>query len=414
VETFYYGLIHRAWHFNDQIVFVADADEIKRILHTEFENYDRSTLELKLFSELLGGGLIFQKNGPGWKEMRTTMTPAFTRQAIRQKIPLFVERTKILIEKLNRHQGPIEIQDEFQRLTFDLICLTTLAFDPQSQRQQHSIYGQAWNTILTHMLWKLFCPIEYWKVYKTKWIQKYEESMKIMNDTIYNLIKEDKADDDSLLGILMKKRKDGSKLTDGDIRNELLTFLFAGHDTTTNLLTWSLYFLSQHPTVLKKAQEEVDLVLQKKPPAADNYHKLQYLKCVIKETMRLRPSAPSRGRELAVDDTIGGIKVKKGTMIAWSSYVIQHLPQYWKNVEDFDPDRFSDTSSHHPFAYIPFGAGPRKCIGEHMAMGEVLVVISMLIQQYTFKIVPGHPVIDEVILTMRAGKGLKMFFYPRN
>jgi len=193
-----------------------------------------------------------------------------------------------------------------------------------------------------------------------------------------------------------------------------LTFLFAGHDTTTNLLVWAVYYLSQNLDVQQKAEEEVDEVLNGQFPNSENLVKLKYLKCIVKETLRLKPSAPMRGRTLIENDTICGYHFKKGQSVSWNNYAVHHDPVLWPDPEKFLPNRFLTTDIKHPFAYFPFGGGPRKCIGEHFAMNEALVVLSMLVSKFRFKVLEGHLVDDVIALTLKTKYGMKMHIMKRS
>eukprot|EP01121_Diplochlamys_sp_Union-15-3_P017419 TRINITY_DN6125_c0_g1_i1.p1 TRINITY_DN6125_c0_g1~~TRINITY_DN6125_c0_g1_i1.p1 ORF type:complete len:377 (-),score=45.01 TRINITY_DN6125_c0_g1_i1:71-1201(-) len=373
-------------------------------------------MESLFFSDLFGGGLVFVENGPAWHQMKQTVQPMFNRQSVRKKLDLFTKCTSILIDKLHqsaKNNISIDIQDEFQKLTFDIICLITLGINFNSQQDKEgSKFGRAWDVVLEHLRWKaIFSLFPYWKIYKTAGIKKYEASMELLNKVIYDRLK-DNVEEESIIGLLIKKRNSGHPLSDRDIRNEVITFLFAGHDTTTNLLTWCLYYLAINPEVLKKAQNEIDEVIGNEA-FSDNVDNLSYLKSILKETLRLKPSVPLRGRRVIKDYNFHHHKIHKGSHCQINLYQVQRDPSIWSDPEKFDADRFKDSSLISSGAWIPFGFGPRRCIGEHMAMTEALVIIGTIIREFNFVLVPGQKIEDELKITLRARNGVKLLFSSR-
>jgi len=366
----------------------------------------------------LGGGLILKPNGDGWKWMRSLVAPAFKYSFLQKVSALVISHAEILSNSLEGVSEPKDMQEEFQKLTFDVIGNFVLGINFRTQFQEKSEYYEAWNFILEHLSSRLLSPIPYWKFITTPGVAKYSKAINLIESTISDSILKKEKDPQlensmDLLSFFLQERKRGSDITDTEIKNELLTFLFAGHDTTTNLLTWALYFLALHPTIQSKTQQEVDAVIKDGKFSHEEMNKMKYLKFVIKETLRLRPSVPLRSRLTKEDDIVCGWKIKKGTEVSWNAYELHHDPEYWPNPFQFDPDRWLVEGDRHPYSYLPFGGGPRKCIGEQLALNEASAVLAVLISRFHFKLLEGHPVEDVTFLTMRAKHGIKMWVSKR-
>jgi len=192
----------------------------------------------------------------------------------------------------------------------------------------------------------------------------------------------------AFLDVLINARdEDGNSLSPGDIQEEVDTFMFEGHDTTAAGMTWALYLIGSHPEVQEKVHEELDTVLGRdlsRPATMEALGKLSYLERVLKETLRLYPSVPLMGRVTTEDCTIDGQLVPAGTEVTILNYQIHHNKHVWEDPERFDPDRFLPENQvhRHPFAYIPFSAGPRNCIGQKFAILEEKVMLSAILRRY--------------------------------
>lgn len=183
--------------------------------------------------------------------------------------------------------------------------------------------------------------------------------------------------------------KDPTSLSEHDIREEVDTFMFEGHDTTGWAITWTTYLLGLHPDIQDKVQEELDTVFGtdpdvEKPFSMDSLRELKYLECVIKETLRLFPSVPFYGRMTSEPLMIQGVKIPAGTAIGAVAYVVHRDPKHWLEPEKFIPERFlpENCNKMHPFAYIPFSAGPRNCIGQKFAVQEEKAILASLFRRY--------------------------------
>eukprot|EP01102_Stenamoeba_stenopodia_P010038 TRINITY_DN2980_c0_g1_i1.p1 TRINITY_DN2980_c0_g1~~TRINITY_DN2980_c0_g1_i1.p1 ORF type:complete len:276 (+),score=33.23 TRINITY_DN2980_c0_g1_i1:887-1714(+) len=272
---------------------------------------------------------------------------------------------------------------------------------------------------------RFMCPFQYWKWFSTPATREYDHSMKFLFDIILQrlnkLRREGVKDDDyTLLAAIVRSQKDFPiPWTDRDVCIHMTTFLFAGHDTTMNLLTWCFYFITQHPDMETKLISELK---QPRQGDANDLDRLPYLRAFINETLRLRTSAPSLGRRLEEDRVVewdeNGEKLSasfsKGTTFVISIHATHMHPANFKDPDTFNPDRFlNDGEPTHPYAFIPFGNGPRRCIGEKLALQEVRTGIDAILPNYQFRLVPGFVPQMQQATTLRSKNGLMVTAHKR-
>jgi cytochrome P450 len=199
-------------------------------------------------------------------------------------------------------------------------------------------------------------------------------------------------------------------MTDQQVRDEAMTIFLAGHETTANALTWTWYLLSQNPDAAARVHEEVDRVLQGRLPSIADIGSLQYVERVVTESMRLYPPAWIVGRRAIDDYPVGNYIAPARSILIMSPYIIQRDPRYYADPERFNPDRWTPEfkAALPPFAYFPFGGGPRRCIGESFAWMELILLVAAIAQQWELHLVPGHPVVPQPMVTLRTKHGMRM------
>jgi cytochrome P450 len=232
---------------------------------------------------------------------------------------------------------------------------------------------------------------------------------------IYRMIADRRAsgrDHGDLLSMLLaaQDEDDGGVMTDEQVRDEAMTIFLAGHETTANALTWLWYLVSGAPEVEARLHEEVDRVLQGRLPALADVPSLPCIERIVTESMRLYPPAWLIGRRALVDYPLGGYVVPARSIIIMSPYVLQRDRRYYADPERFDPDRWTaEFRARLPkFAYFPFGGGPRQCIGESFAWMELVLVTATIAQRWKLRLVPGHPVVPQPLVTLRTKHGMRM------
>jgi cytochrome P450 len=216
-----------------------------------------------------------------------------------------------------------------------------------------------------------------------------------------------------LLQILMDARySDGHGMDDDLILSESMQLLVAGHETSSNALSWLIYLLSSRPDCVERIREEFDSVLGEKPLSYSDVPKFQFTTQAILEALRLYPPFWMVDRMALADDRAGDFDIPAGSTMVVFIYGAHHSPHYWQNPESFDPERFSKANEklHTPFAHLPFGAGPRGCIGGNYAMLQMLMILSVLLRKYDFNLVPGQTIEPRPMVILRPEHGIRMTF----
>jgi cytochrome P450 len=241
-----------------------------------------------------------------------------------------------------------------------------------------------------------------------------------LDETIFRMIRARRAegtDKGDLLSMLLSARDEADSksaagvggMDDAQVRDEAMTLFLAGHETTANALAWTFALLSQHPHVERAVRSELTATLQGRTATAADLRALPYLGAVVKESMRLYPPAWLLARRAESEDVLGGVRVPKGSVVLISPYVLHRAPHVWKNPLGFDPERFlAPDLKLGRCDYLPFSAGPRKCIGDGFAMMEAQLVLATLLQRFSFALVPGQALEPEPLITLRPRYGVRM------
>jgi cytochrome P450 len=242
---------------------------------------------------------------------------------------------------------------------------------------------------------------------------RFRRALEDLDEVVYSLIGERRErgeDEGDLLSMLLSARDEvtGEGMSEKQLRDEVMNLLIAGNETTAVALSWTWHLLHRHPEAERKLHEELGKVLGDRTPTFGDLPDLTYARMLFKEAMRLYPPAWIISRRPLEDDEIGGYRVPAGATVLISPYVTHRNPGYWDRPGVFDPQRFSpERSSGRPeFAYLPFGGGPRKCIGEHFAMTEGVLILAAVAQRYRLRPVPGHAVEPEPLVTLRPKRGV--------
>ena len=367
----------------------------------------------------LGQGLITsQGNLHGL--MRKYMQPYFHRQSINGKVGVIDEQ----VEHQIGHWQDGETRDIFKDMTrFALGTINQVVFgvpikdDVTLQKIEHAAhiihhYGhQSLASYINLHLEEL--PLV------GKWTAN-ARALRFMNQLfdqqIFDRRKQGNFDGDDLLSVLLKLQQtpEGAKyLTDKQIRDELMTIFFAGHETTASCMSWTFYLLSQHPHVEKKLHEELNQVLNGRIPTSEDVLNLKYTRMVICESMRLYPPVWTLGRRPVRDAgpfTVGEYDIPSRSMVLISPYLIHHDERYYSDPEHFDPDRFlpEAEAKRSPSVYFPFGNGNRKCIGESLAWLEIILALSIIASRWRLRHAPGHRIAMEPLISLKPKYGMLM------
>lgn len=403
-----------------KITIVSDPPGVKRVLLDNVQNYPKTEMETRILGEMLGEGLLASQ-GEKWKSHRRLMAPSFDYKSLLGYAPAMVSSAEeMATEWRQRNTGPeIDIAREMTTLTLKVISRTMFSAD-----------GDQLGELVDHSLRKVGDRMDFglFEMLPVIGPRRLKHRLKLINDdfapmdrTMAKLIasrkKTSEAPRDLLDRLIAARDGDtGVHLNDKELRDEVVIIFLAGHDTTALALTYTWYLLAQHPAVEAKLHNELRTVLGGRAPVHDDLAKLPYTRMVIEESMRLYPPAPGlSNRAVLEDDEISGVKVTKGSQVAVIPWLVHRHRTLWEQPERFDPERFSPENSkgRHRFAYIPFGGGPRVCIGMALAMTEAQLLLATLAQRFRLEMVPGQNIVLQHRITMRPRDGIQMTLVPR-
>ncbi|XP_020581080.1 protein LUTEIN DEFICIENT 5, chloroplastic [Phalaenopsis equestris] len=426
-----YGGIFRLTFGPKSFLIVSDPVLAKHILKDNCKAYSKGVLA-EILDFVMGKGLI-PADGEIWRVRRRAIVPALHKKYVATMINLFGQASYRLCEKLDRASSDgedVDMESLFSRLTLDIIGKAVFNYDFDSLTLDYGIVDAVY-TVLREAEQRSTSPIPTWEIPIWKYIsprqQKVTKALKLINDTLDELIAICKRmvdqeklqfheeymneQDPSILHFLLAS---GDDVSSKQLRDDLMTLLIAGHETSAAVLTWTFYLLSKEPKVVAKLQEEVDSILGDRFPTIEDMKKLKYTTRVINESLRLYPQPPVLIRRSIEADQLGIYPIKRGEDIFISVWNIHRSPVHWENAESFIPERWpidgpNPNEVNQNFSYLPFGGGPRKCVGDMFATFEIVVATAMLVRRFNFEMAPGAPPVEMTTgATIHTTEGLKM------
>jgi cytochrome P450 len=391
---------------------VTNPADVRHVLQDNARNYHKSPLYDKLRA-ILGNGLLTSEDA-FWLRQRRIAQPAFHHQRIAVLAGVMAQaarETAARWKTIASEKRPVDIDEEMMRLTRTVVLRTLLGGDlgPFAAK-----VDDAW-TVINQYIGESFWSLGFTDRLPTPKHRRFLAARAVLVGAVDHVIgqrRSSASDSVDLLSMLLSARDEetGEGMTDNQLRVEVMTFLLAGQETTSLALTWTWYLLSQHPEARHRLEEEIDSVLDGRPPEYTDLVHLPYTRRVIDEAMRLYPPAWGFSRQALTDDQLGGFHLPRGWLVFVLPYVLHRLPAFWENPDAFDPDRFSpERSADRPkFVFLPFGAGPRQCIGNQFALLEAQLIVATLAQTYRLRLVPGHRVEPWPLITLRPRFGMPM------
>ena len=407
------------YRLGGELVFlVSDPNHVKDILVTHNRNFTKSR-GLERTKRLLGNGLLTSEGATHLRQRRL-MQPAFHRERIAgygRTMAEYADRAR------TRWTGgaTLDVAQEMMRLTLSIAGKTL--FDVDIERQAAEV-GRAMNDVM-ESFWTSMLPFpDLLERMPIPRLRRARAARGQLDAIIYGMIAERRAsgrDHGDLLSMLLNAQDDeaggdaAGGMTDKQVRDEAMTILLAGHETTANALTWTWYLISQSPDVEARLQQEVDRVLQGRLPTVGDLPALGLVEKVVTEAMRLYPPAWIVGRRAIAEYPIGEYVAPPRAIMIMSPWILHRDARYFPDPDRFHPDRWTPEfkAALPQFAYFPFGGGPRRCIGESFAWMELALVVATIAQQWTLRLVPGHPVEPQPVVTLRTKHGMKMTLAAR-
>ncbi len=394
-------------------VFLAHPDDVEYVLRKNQHNYPKGLFETRL--KLLVGEGLLTSSGSFWLRQRRLVQPAFHRHRLATLGTTMTDAAEALVERWQPRAAtgqPFNVAAEMMRLTLQIVARALFSTDVSADA---GTVGQALTVALEHINYRMTHFFSLPERFPTLRNLRFRRAVRRLDAVALRIIEERRRsgeDMGDLLSMLLLARDEetGEGMSDAQLRDEVMTILLAGHETTAVALSWTWYLLACHQQIERKLHAELDEVLGGRTPRVEDLPDLPYTRMVIDEALRLYPPAWFTGRQAKDEDEIRGYCIPAGTPIALSQYVTHRHPAFWERPEAFEPERFTpERSAGRPhFAYFPFGGGPRQCIGNNFALMEARLVLATIARRYRLRLVPGQRIVPEPLVTLRPHNGIRM------
>jgi cytochrome P450 len=389
-----------------QLYLISHPDAIERVLVTHKKNYPKSDISERLYP-LIGQGLLTSE-GELWTQQRKLISPAFHHKRIRSYAQTMVDRTEAHLSSW-QDRSERSVDTDMMHLTLD-IALRTLFGEEQAEGEQ---LGRAFTEASEYfaVTLKQPFPIPLWvPTPKNKMLLRARDQMFDYTRRIIQAKRQQQERGDDLLSTLIEATDEsGARMDDDQLRDEVLTLLLAGHETTALTLTYAFDLLGRHPHVRDKLEAELDSVLGGRSPTIEDLPQLRYTTQVIKESMRLFPPGAVMLRQAVEDDEVGGWIIPKGAMVAFAQWIVHRDARWFENPELFLPERWTKEFEEAlpRFAYFPFGGGPRICVGASFAMMEAPLVLASIAQKFRLDLLDLRPLELLMSITVRPRRSVR-------
>jgi cytochrome P450 len=397
---------------NLRTYLVSHPESIEYVLRSHADNFMKDKLTRWLIP-LLGTGLLTSE-GAFWRRQRRLAQPAFQHAQIERYATVMVEHTERMLG--DWRAGEVrDPHEDLMRLTLGIVARTL--FDAELSGDAETV-GQSLETVMNHFM----SPMRWFKVLDYLPLpssRRYWRAVGRLDAIVYGIIRAHRAEGrdrgDLLSRLLAARDEDGRGMTDRQLRDEIVTLVLAGHETTALALFYAFYLLAQSPQARERLEGEVCTVIPDRPPTVADVPRLKYTEWVVRETMRLYPPAWGIAREALDDCEIGGYHVPKGTQIFLTQWLVHRDPRWFDEPDAFRPERWdNDLIKRLPrCAYFPFGDGPRVCIGNHFAMMEAVLILATIARRYRLEIESGQTLELLPSVTLRPKHGLRMRLHER-
>ncbi|MCB9665104.1 MAG: cytochrome P450 [Alphaproteobacteria bacterium] len=403
-----------------RMLFAMHPDAVQQVNVTNRKNYDKLGSYDGVRDYILGQGLV-GSTGELWLRQRRLMAPFFTTKGVQDYAEIMLRDSEALGDRwdgLARSGEEVEIAEEMTQVTASIILRAMFS---TGEMEEILRMKEAVETIISFANDRLAAPgLPLWV--PTAANRRYKEARDFAHRTISGIIADRRTVDasvwpDDLLTRLMRARDEetGEPMSELLLRDESITIFFAGHETTARTMTFAWLALGQHPEVATRLHAELDAVIGDREPTVDDLRRLPYTLQVVKEVMRVYPAAPFYMRDAVGPDTIGGFDVAPGTGVMVSPYWTHRHPDFWEDPETFDPDRWTPDleKARHRFAYHPFAAGPRTCLGNHFSLLETHLMLAVLAHRFAPRLRPGFVPQVEMQGVLGLANGLPMVVEAR-
>ncbi len=412
-ETFGDTFWIRIGGLKDAMVTI-DPAVIQHVLKTNAENYQKSEIQVKRMGHFLGKGLL-TTHGEAWRTQRRLIQTGFDRKQLDALSSIMQDSLADSLRDFDRQirRGPVDIYPHLMKITFTMVARSL--FGARLKDEDIDLVSHTICTVQEFIVRQTLQP------YLNPWFAvsgelRRHEAMRTRADAVlleYIKKRRHEPPGHDLLQTLMDARySDGQGMPDELILSESMQLLVAGHETSSNALSWIFYLLSSRPDCLAKVRQEFDSVLGQAPLSYSDVAKFEFTTQVILEALRLYPPFWMVDRMAVADDRVGDVVIPRGSTVIVYVYGAHHAPRYWQNPENFDTERFTKENEklRPQSTYLPFGAGPRGCIGGNYAMLQILMILSDLLRKYDFQLSPGQAIEARPMVILRPKHGIRMTF----
>lgn len=389
------------WHM------VMDPDSLRHILKDRVEDYPKSVVT-KLILDAAVGDSLFVAEGAQWRWQRRALAPAFAHRHVTALGPVMTAAAEASARRLAAAQGLVDVYEETVAATFEVITDVTLSGDDRFDRKQvqGAVEGYLAQAARVSLLDVLGMPAWVPRPGRMFAGTELRRTKRIADSAIAARSQAPRAGAPDLLDLLLDAQdpETGRSMTREELRDNLLSFIIAGHETTALTLAWALYLCAFDPAVQERGAAEAQAVLGDRPAGADDMAGLPYITRLVNEALRLYPPAAFLSRTARSEDRLCGREVRPGDTVMLPIYALHRHHLLWDRPDAFDPDRFETAPDR--YAFLPFGAGPRICIGASFALQEAVVILATLLARFRFDAVPGRTPEPRMILTLRPHGGV--------
>jgi cytochrome P450 len=401
-----------------EAIVTTNPDVIQHVMKTNWENYKKSDIQVKRMGQFLGKGLL-TTHGEAWRTQRRLIQKGFDRKQLEALSAIMQDSLAESLKGFEREvrSGSVDIYTHLMKMTFSMVARSL--FGAKLKDEDIELVSHTICTVQEFIVKQTLQP------YLNPWfavtgdLRKHEDMRARADNILMAYIKQRRHQEpgNDLLQTLMDARySDGEGMSDELVLSESMQLLVAGHETSSNGLSWMFYLLSSRPDCLEKVRQEFDSVLGDAPLGYNDVPRFEFTTQVIQEALRLYPPFWMIDREAIADDRVGDVAIPKGSTVIVFVYGAHHAPKHWQNPELFDPERFTKANEklQLPFTYLPFGAGPRGCIGGNYAMLQILMILSVLLRRYDFELSPGQTIEARPMVILRPKHGIRMNFTDAN
>jgi cytochrome P450 len=405
-------------------VIVNRPDAIRHVFLDNAANYPKDAFQLEKLGPALGRGLLTSEREE-WRFQRRTVAPLFQPSAVAAYLPVMADAVAAMLARWETAAAKGAVLDaarEMTALTYEIISRTVFSGEIETGADVMSAaITRFFDTHGRINLWDIV-KLPRWLPRPAEW--RVRPATRVFREEVRGLLRRRRARQaageavpDDLVTLLAAARdpETGAALSEQTIHDNLVTFIGAGHETTANALGWTLFLLAEFPWAFDRMAQEVDAVLAGRVPTHDDLERLGAVRMTLEESMRLYPPVPFLSREAAGPDRIDGVEIAPGTLVIVAPWLVHRHRLLWQEPDLFEPERFApERRAKIPrFAYLPFGAGARVCIGAGFAMQEALLALAMIVQRFRPHLVPGARVEPVARVTLRPARGLPMRFERR-